>query len=75
MSKRFLNSPSTTSTDTGKDPLLSKAEAAAILGVKERWITHSVAERRLPYVKVGRLVRFRRSDLDAYIASNVVEPR
>jgi excisionase family DNA binding protein len=29
-----------------------------------------VAERRVPYVKVGRFVRFHRSDLEEYVAAN-----
>lgn len=53
--------------------MLPCPEAADVLGVSERWVRRAVAERRIPFVKVGRLIRFRRSDLDAYIAANTVE--
>jgi excisionase family DNA binding protein len=43
-------------------PLVDRPEVAQYLAVSERWVLRSVAEKRLPYVKLGRLVRF---DLDA----------
>jgi excisionase family DNA binding protein len=51
------------------DPLVSRAEAARLLGVKvgtlEVWA--STGRYDLPFVKVGRLVRYRMSDLEAFI--------
>jgi excisionase family DNA binding protein len=47
--------------------LLDVPAAAAYLGVSERWMRRAVAERRLPHVKCGRLVRFEPAELDAYI--------
>ena len=41
------------------------------LGVNERYVRRIVAEGRIPYVKVGHLIRFRESDVDAYIAAFV----
>lgn len=59
--------------DTGTEKtLLDVPAAAARLGVTERWIRRAVAERRLPFVKVGRYVRFRPDDLDRYIAAQLV---
>ena len=52
--------------------LLNKQEAAIYLGVTPRWMTESVTLRRIPYVKLGHYVRFRRSDLDDYIEANTV---
>lgn len=53
--------------------LLNTAEAANILGVskafleRDRW-----AGARIPFIKVGsRAVRYRSSDLDAYIESKI----
>ncbi|WP_050897244.1 helix-turn-helix domain-containing protein [Patulibacter medicamentivorans] len=57
----------------GSARLCTLHEAAAYLGVTERWMRRAVVERRLPFVKVGRLVRFDVVDLDAYIASQRVE--
>jgi len=53
--------------------LLTSEETARILGVKPQslaiWRMHGV---NLPYVRVGRLVRYRRSDIDAWIAAQTV---
>jgi excisionase family DNA binding protein len=56
------------------DPLLSKPEAAAYLSIAEQTISNWLATGRykLPYVRVGRLIRFRKSDLDAFIARRTV---
>ena len=43
--------------------LLTIEEAAERLGVTPRMIRRLTTSRRLPFVKVGRLVRFRESDI------------
>jgi excisionase family DNA binding protein len=43
--------------------LLTIEEAAQRLGVTTRMIRRLTASRRLPFVKVGRLVRFRETDI------------
>jgi len=48
-------------------------EAAAYLNVNERYMRRLVSERRIPYFKVGRLLRFSPADLDAFIESCRVE--
>lgn len=54
--------------------LLTRAEAAAYLGVKPNTLAVWALTRRdpLPYVKVGRLVRYRRSDLEPFLSSRTV---
>ena len=54
--------------------LLSRREAAQYLGVAEHTLAvwHSTQRHSLPIIKVGRLVKYRRSDLDAFITSNQV---
>ena len=54
--------------------LLSRAEAAAYLGVKPQTLAVWASARRygLPMVKVGRLAKYRRSDLDAFIALRTI---
>ena len=51
------------------DPLLSRRDAARLLGVKvetlEVWA--STGRYNLPFVKVGRLVKYRFSDLQAFV--------
>lgn len=46
--------------------LLTVAEAAIFLTVKPRTIYAWVAERRIPYRKVGRLLRFDQTELLAW---------
>ena len=47
--------------------LLDIEQTAAYLGVTPRWVRRAVAERRIPHHKIGKLVRFHRDDLDAYL--------
>lgn len=53
--------------------LLSRKEAAAYLGIAEQTLAiwHSTKRYDLPCAKIGRLVRYRKSDLDAFIARNM----
>jgi excisionase family DNA binding protein len=52
------------------DAVFDVAGAASYLGVKERLIRRLVVQRRVAYVKTGRFVRFKRADLDAYVADH-----
>lgn len=48
--------------------LLSGQEAAKYLGISEQTLRiHRVKGGGVKYVKVGRLVRYRQSDIDAYL--------
>lgn len=49
--------------------LLNIGEVAERLGVQVRHVRRLVAERRIPYVKWGRLLRFDPTELDAWIDS------
>ncbi len=54
--------------------LLTRQEAAEYLGVKPQTLSVWAVTGRyeLPYVKVGRLVKYRREDLDAFLESRRV---
>jgi excisionase family DNA binding protein len=56
---------------SNQDPLLSRAQAAAYLGLSPRTLAIWATTKRydLKMVKIGRLAKYRRSDLDAFIAS------
>jgi excisionase family DNA binding protein len=54
------------------DWLLTVAEAGEYLGTGERFIRRLVAQRRIPYVKLGKYVRLQRSALDDFIAAGRV---
>jgi len=49
------------------DGLLSIKDAAALLACSEALLRKRLYQRKLPHVKVGRLTRIRRSDVDAWI--------
>lgn len=53
---------------------LSVAEAAEYLSTSERFVRRLVAERRVPFHKVGRYVRFSAVDLDAFVQQGRIEP-
>lgn len=48
-------------------------QAAAYLNVNERYMRLLVAEQRVAYLKLGRLLRFRVEDLDAYLEDCRIE--
>jgi excisionase family DNA binding protein len=52
--------------------LVNLTEAAEILRLKPCTVRAWVLRRRIPFVKLGRRVLFRRSDLEALISENVV---
>ncbi len=51
-----------------EDRLLTAAEAARYLGYAEGTIRNKAAAGEIPTVKLGTALRFRRSELDAWIA-------
>jgi len=50
------------------EPLLTPHEAATLLAVRVSWIYDAARSDRLPCIRVGRHVRFLRSDLERWIA-------
>jgi excisionase family DNA binding protein len=50
------------------------AEAAERLGVTTRLVRRLVSERRIGFVRIGKFIRLRQEDLDAYIESNFHPP-
>lgn len=56
------------------DGLLTADEVADRLRATPRFVRRLVSERRIEYVKVGRLVRFEPSAITHYIDSNRVGP-
>lgn len=54
--------------------LISVKEAAAYTGLSVHTLYTMVSQRRIPYVKVGRLTKFDLKALDVWIAQNTVMP-
>ena len=59
--------------DVGAGPLLAVEEAATYLGIAIWTLRHWVSQRKISFVRLGRLVRFRQADLDAFISKHVVK--
>jgi excisionase family DNA binding protein len=54
--------------------ILTSEEAAEFLGVSLRTIRYWVATRRIPYFHLGRFIRFKPTDLTAFLESGRVDP-
>ena len=53
--------------------LLTAEETGRLLGVKPQSLAiWRMGKQNLPFVKVGRLVRYRRSDIEAFLTSQTV---
>ena len=57
------------STHAETRPLMDLAAVAHRLGVNQRHIRRLVAERRIPYLKWGHLLRFDPDDIEAWLDS------
>ena len=55
--------------------LLDVSAAAELLGVTERFVRRLVAERRIPFYKVGKFIRFRSTDVADWVDARRIEPR
>ncbi len=54
------------------EPLLIREEAAHIIRKRPSWMRYAERHRLIPYVKVGQAIRYRPSDLRAWIEAHVV---
>jgi len=68
-----MNTQTEFTTTTATVPvLLTQAEAARVIGKSEKWLERDRwAGPTVPYVKLGRSVRYRVADLLNFIESNV----
>jgi excisionase family DNA binding protein len=55
--------------------LFTKSEAAAFLKIKIRTLDDWRAAKALPCIERGRWIRFRRADLESFIAAHTIQPR
>ncbi len=69
-----ISSTEPTLTATSPASLLDIDALAARLGVTVRFVRRLVDERRVPYLKLGRLVRFDADEIEAWLVSHRVDP-
>ena len=58
---------------TAGSALLDVRQVASRLGVTTRFVRRLVDERRIPFCKIGKFVRFDPDDLEAWIAERRVD--
>ena len=63
---------STTTPATSSGDLLTVEQTADYLNITEHFVRRLIRERRIPFLKVGRLVRLRRTDIESYLAGCAV---
>jgi excisionase family DNA binding protein len=56
------------------EQLIDIAGLAERLGVSERFVRRLVDERRIPFLKIGRHVRFQPDDVERWIRASRVDP-
>lgn len=61
-------------TRTDRLPLMDLPAVAERLGVNERHVRRLVAERRIPFLKWGHLLRFDPDEIDAWLNTARVRP-
>jgi excisionase family DNA binding protein len=52
------------------EPLLRPEDAAELLSVKVSWIYEACRTGRLPFVRLGKHIRFTRSDLERWLTGH-----
>jgi excisionase family DNA binding protein len=52
------------------EPLLTPAQAAELLAVRRSWVYDAARQGELPCIRVGRHVRFLRSDLERWVSAH-----
>ena len=60
--------------DSSKKRFLDVKEASEYLGLAESTLYGMVSERRIPFTKMGRRLKFDRDKLDRWIRDHSVEP-
>jgi excisionase family DNA binding protein len=54
--------------------LLEAEEVARYLGMRIDWVYREVRAGRLPHIRLGRAVRFRRESINAWLAAQEQQP-
>ena len=54
--------------------LLDIREVAELLNVKPSWVRSAIFKRKIPYLKVGKLVRFNEIEIKNWLDGNIFRP-
>jgi excisionase family DNA binding protein len=50
------------------DRLLTAADVADLLAIKESWVREATRDGRLPHLRLGRYRRYRREDIERWLS-------
>lgn len=53
--------------------LLDIKQASQFLGVKESWLRNAIFKKEIKFIKLNRLIRFSKTDLEDFIKKNTIE--
>ncbi|OFV95686.1 MAG: hypothetical protein A3H28_15510 [Acidobacteria bacterium RIFCSPLOWO2_02_FULL_61_28] len=53
------------------EPLIDSAKAAGLLGIHEKTLQRMARDGRVPAIRIGKFWRFRKTDLNAWVQSEV----
>jgi excisionase family DNA binding protein len=57
------------------EKLLNKEEVMAMLGIARSTLYCWISQRKIPHVKVGRLLRFKETDIHQWLNDRIVRPQ
>lgn len=64
--------PQDSATDVGLEPLLTDRQTEAVLNVHPGFLAKDrLGKARIPFIKLGRAVRYRPADVRAYLAAQL----
>jgi excisionase family DNA binding protein len=67
--RRAVTPPNVNGEHVGMDALLTAPEVAALLQVTKAWVYAETRAKRIPHVRLGRYVRYRRSAVLLWISA------
>lgn len=59
---------------SSNDRMMTAQEVADYMSVGIRYVRRLTAERRIAFTRIGRHIRIRKSDVDAFLEAGKVEP-
>jgi excisionase family DNA binding protein len=55
------------------EPLLTRGEVAELIRKPVSWLRYAERTRRIPFVRVGQHIRYRASDINAWLERHLVQ--
>ena len=59
---------------SGKDTIFNLKELSEYINVPNTWVYRQTCEHNIPYYKLGRYLRFKKSEIDTWLEEQKVNP-